>query len=133
MSRPALDVLADLQDVRSSLVADRVLVHADDRLLAAIDLALIVVRRVGDLLRRKTARDRLDHAAHLVDALDVSESVALDPINQRLHSVTVWDDDDYRAESERVGADAYVVKSRLASDLVAAVRTALAHQGVQSP
>jgi hypothetical protein len=45
----------------------RVAVDADDDPLAAVDLALELVRRVGDLALREAALDRLDHAAELVD------------------------------------------------------------------
>lgn len=75
----------------------------------------------------------LDIAMPLMDGLTAARNLRQSGCRSRFVFLTVWDDEDYRAESERVGADAYVVKSRLASDLVGAVRTALEHQGVESP
>lgn len=75
----------------------------------------------------------LDIAMPLMDGFTAARNLRQSGSRSRFVFLTVWDDDDYRAESLRVGADAYVVKSRLASDLVPAVRTALAHQGAESP
>jgi DNA-binding NarL/FixJ family response regulator len=44
----------------------------------------------------------------------------------KLVFLTVWEDADFLREAMAIGADAYVVKSRLASDLVPATAEALA-------
>ena len=67
----------------------------------------------------------LDIAMPLMDGFEAARNLQRTGCRSRLVFLTVWDDQDYRAESKRVGADAYVVKSRLASDLVPAVRAAL--------
>jgi DNA-binding NarL/FixJ family response regulator len=51
----------------------------------------------------------------------------------RLVFLTVWEDSDFAREAMAVGADAYVVKSRLASDLKLAVSEALAEHKFVSP
>jgi DNA-binding NarL/FixJ family response regulator len=70
----------------------------------------------------------LDIAMPLMDGFEAARNLQRSGCRSRLVFLTVWDDQDYRAESQRVGADAYVVKSRLASDLVPAVRAALEQQ-----
>ncbi len=47
--------------------------------------------------------------------------------------LTVWEDADFAREAMALGADAYVVKSRLASDLLPAVSEALAEHRFVSP
>ena len=74
----------------------------------------------------------LDIAMPLMDGFEAARNLQRTGCRSRLVFLTVWDDQDYRAESLRVGADAYVVKSRLASDLVPAVRAALARQRTAS-
>jgi len=51
----------------------------------------------------------------------------------KLVFLTVWEDVDFAREAMAVGADAYVVKSRLASDLKLAVSEALAEHKFVSP
>ena len=65
----------------------RVAVDADDDALAAVDLALELVRRVGDLALREAALDGLDHAADLVDLVEVLVRVRLQLVGQRLDEV----------------------------------------------
>jgi DNA-binding NarL/FixJ family response regulator len=74
----------------------------------------------------------LDIAMPVMDGFEAARNLRRTGSRSRLVFLTVFDDHDYRAESERLGADAYVVKSRLASDLVPAVRTALEQQRTTS-
>jgi DNA-binding NarL/FixJ family response regulator len=47
--------------------------------------------------------------------------------------LTVHEDADYAAEALALGADAYVVKARIASDLMQAISSALASRQFVSP
>ena len=47
--------------------------------------------------------------------------------------LTVWEDTDYAREAMALGADAYVVKSRMATDLIPAIAGALAEHRFVSP
>ena len=71
----------------SALVALAVVVDADHDPLAAVDLALELVGRVGDLALREAALDRLDHAAELVDLAEVLVRARLQLVGQRLDEV----------------------------------------------
>lgn len=51
----------------------------------------------------------------------------------KLIFLTVWEDADFAREAMALGADGYVVKSRLASDLMPAVAEALAEHHFVSP
>jgi DNA-binding NarL/FixJ family response regulator len=51
----------------------------------------------------------------------------------RIVFLTVWEDPDFVREAMAIGAHAYVVKSRLASDLMTAVSEALAGRRFVSP
>ncbi len=60
---------------------------ADDDPPARVDLALQLVRRVGDLALGEVLLDRLDHAAELVDPGEVRVGGALHLVGERLHEV----------------------------------------------
>jgi|SRR5580765_7159060 len=47
--------------------------------------------------------------------------------------LTVWEDTDFVREAIALGADAYVVKSRMATDLIPAINEALAERRFISP
>ncbi len=51
----------------------------------------------------------------------------------KLVFLTMWEDDDFAREALRLGAQGYVVKSRLVSDLPAAINAVLAGQRYVSP
>jgi DNA-binding NarL/FixJ family response regulator len=74
----------------------------------------------------------LDIAMPLMDGFEAARNLRQAGCRSRLVFLTVWDDEDFLAEARRLGADGYVVKSRLASDLVPAVRSALERQRIES-
>lgn len=67
----------------------------------------------------------LDIAMPLMDGFEAARRLKDTGCRSALVFLTVWDDPDYVEEAMRQGADAYVVKSRLASELVPAVMNAL--------
>jgi hypothetical protein len=77
----------DAQDLQLGVVALAVVVDADDDPLAAVDLALQRIRRVGDLTLREPRLDRLDHAAELVDLAEVLVGLGLQLVGERLHEI----------------------------------------------
>src|SRR6266404_1842272 len=91
---PLLERGIDAQQVDRRLVAHLILVDADHHLLAAIELALEMIRRLGDLLLWEAELDRADDPAHRVDLPDVLFGFALDARRQRLDGV---------AAAERIG------------------------------
>jgi DNA-binding NarL/FixJ family response regulator len=91
-------------------------------------------------------QDLLDAAARLdpdVIVLDISmpglngfeaaQRLKKSGCRSKLVFLTVWEDADFAHEAMAVGADAYVVKSRLASDLKLAVSEVLANSKFVSP
>jgi len=75
----------------------------------------------------------LDIAMPLMDGFAAARSLRRTGSRSRLVFISVWDDADYMDEATRVGADGYVVKSRLASDLVPAVASALERRRSDEP
>jgi hypothetical protein len=69
------------------LVSHRVLVHADDYLIAPLDGFLILVRRVLNLALWEASFDSGDHAAHRVDLAEVVERFLLHLFCQRFQIV----------------------------------------------
>jgi DNA-binding NarL/FixJ family response regulator len=69
-----------------------------------------------------------DIAMPLMDGFEAARRLRHAGSRSRLVFLTVWEDPDYLEEATRLGADAYVVKSRLACDLVPAVERALARR-----
>lgn len=63
----------------------------------------------------------LDIAMPGFDGLEAARRLKAAGCRSRLVFLTVWDDPDYRREAETLGACGYVVKSRLATDLLPAV------------
>jgi len=68
----------------------------------------------------------LDIAMPVLDGLEAARRLKASGCRSRLVFLTVWEDPDYRREAMAIGADGYVVKSRLAVDLLPAVTAALA-------
>ena len=79
--------LVDVEDLDRRLVLLHEVVDADDDLFLALDGLLEAVRALGDLPLRKAALDRLDHAAHAVDRVEVRERAVLHVLRQLLDEI----------------------------------------------
>jgi DNA-binding NarL/FixJ family response regulator len=68
-----------------------------------------------------------------IDGFGVARSLKRAGCRSRLVFLTVHEDPDFAREALALGADAYVVKSRMASDLLTAIQGALAGRTFVSP
>lgn len=75
----------------------------------------------------------LDIAMPILDGFEAARRLRDAGSEARLVFLSVWDDPDYVAAAMRLGAAGYVVKSRIASDLVPAVEAALRPPAPQAP
>lgn len=75
----------------------------------------------------------LDIAMPGLDGFEAARRLRAAGCRSRLVFLTVWEDPDYVREAVALGADAYVVKSRLVADLLPAVAAALDGQTFLSP
>lgn len=99
-----------------------------------------IVGTVGDGLELLEAAGRLEADVIVlditmpgVDGLGAARSLRRAGCRSKLVFLTVHEDADFAREAMALGADAYVVKSRLASDLVTAIHEALAGHKFVSP
>src|SRR5439155_14793584 len=88
----ALDLLllerrVDAEEIDRLLVLLLVAVDADDHALAALDLGLVAEARLGDLALLEVLLDRRDHAAELLDPLEVVVRLALELVRELLEVV----------------------------------------------
>ena len=75
----------------------------------------------------------LDISMPVLDGLEAARRLKQAGCRSRIVFLSVHEDPDYAAAALAVGADAYVVKSRLASDLMPAISLALAARQFVSP
>jgi DNA-binding NarL/FixJ family response regulator len=75
----------------------------------------------------------LDISMPGVDGFEAARRLKQAGCRSRLIFLTVWEDADFAREAMSLGADAYVVKSRLASDLIPAISEAWAKNQFVSP
>jgi DNA-binding NarL/FixJ family response regulator len=75
----------------------------------------------------------LDISMPALDGLEAARRLKAAGCRSRIVFLTVHEDADYAAEAQTLGADAYVVKSRVASDLLLAISEALASRWFLSP
>ena len=110
--------------------------------LAAGALAgeFLVVGRVGDGYELLAEAERLhpdvmvlDITVPRLDGIEAAHQLQRSPRLARLVFLTVHEDADYARAALDVGALGYVVKTRLASDPLPAIRAALADQSFISP
>jgi DNA-binding NarL/FixJ family response regulator len=75
----------------------------------------------------------LDISMPVLDGFEAARRLKRTGCSSKLIFLTVWEDADYAREAMNLGADAYVVKSRLATDLLPAISEALSKQHFVSP
>ena len=75
----------------------------------------------------------LDISMPVLDGFEAARRLKRTGFSSKLIFLTVWEDADYAREAMNLGADAYVVKSRLATDLLPAISEALSKQHFVSP
>jgi DNA-binding NarL/FixJ family response regulator len=75
----------------------------------------------------------LDISMPGLDGFEAARRLKRAGCRSKLVFLTVWEDADFAREALALGADAYVVKSRLASDLLPAIAQALAEHHFVSP
>jgi DNA-binding NarL/FixJ family response regulator len=83
--------------------------------------------------RLKPAVIVLDISMPGLDGFEVARRLRHDGCRSKLVFLTVWEDDDFAREAMALGADAYVVKSRIASDLMQAIAEVLVNHKFVSP
>src|SRR5439155_610833 len=82
-----LESRVDAEEIDRLLVLLLVAVDADDHALAALDLGLVAEARLGDLALLEVLLDRGDHAAELLDPLEVVVRLALELVRELLEVV----------------------------------------------
>ena len=99
-----------------------------------------VVGTVADGLELLAAAERLapdlivlDISMPGLDGFEAARRLKQSGCRSKLIFLTVWEDADFAREAMALGADGYVVKSRLASDLIPAIVEALAEHPFVSP
>jgi len=99
-----------------------------------------IVGMVGDGLSLLGSAARLDPDVIVsdvtmpgIDGFGAARSLKRAGCRSRLVFLTVHEDPDFAREAMSLGADAYVVKSRLASDLLTAILEAVAGRKFVSP
>ena len=99
-----------------------------------------IVGMVGDGLSLLGSAARLDPDVIVsdvtmpgIDGFGAARCLKRAGCRSRLVFLTVHEDPDFAREAMSLGADAYVVKSRLASDLLPAIREAAAGRTFVSP
>jgi len=105
-----------------------------------LDTTYDIVGTVGDGLYLLESAARLDPDVIVldismpgIDGFGAARSLKRAGCRSRLVFLTVHEDPDFAREALSLGADAYVVKSRLASDLLGAIKEAVAGRKFISP
>ena len=75
----------------------------------------------------------LDISMPKLDGFEATRRLKTSGNRSKIVFLTVWEDADFAREAMELGADAYVIKSRMASDLIRAISEALAEHHFVSP
>jgi DNA-binding NarL/FixJ family response regulator len=75
----------------------------------------------------------LDISMPVVDGFEAARRLKQAGCRSKLVFLTVWEDADFAREAMALGADAYVVKARVATDLMLAISEVLAERKFVSP
>ncbi len=129
----------------TALVQTRILLADDHPALLAETAHLLsqqhqVVGAVADGVALLEAAARLDPDLILLDismpgldGFEAARRLKQSGCRSKLVFLTVWEDADFAREAMALGGDGYVVKSRLASDLMPAISEALTGHKFVSP
>jgi len=122
------------------------IVLADDHAEVMAQVSCLLGERYDVVAAVANGLELLDAAARLdpdvivldismpgLDGFEAARRLKQAACRSKLVFLTVWEDADYGREAMAIGADAYVVKSRLASDLMPALAEVLEGRKFLSP
>jgi DNA-binding NarL/FixJ family response regulator len=122
------------------------IVLADDHPALLAEAALILRQEYAIIGTASNGLELLESAQRLspdlivldismpgLDGFDAMRRLRLAGGRTKVVFLTVWEDTDFAREALQLGASAYVIKSRMATDLLPAISEVLAHRQFVSP